>query len=103
MRSSERSSTFIHDSGLASVPKDDFTATVIGNLGQPVSFWEDEDERRERHEARKRRAQQEETYNDTIELTDHSSTRRLSEMRKSEDVFHIAPSAGQSRESSSPC
>jgi hypothetical protein len=41
---SRRSSTLVRDplAGSQSENKNDFTATVIGNLGQPVSYWDDE-------------------------------------------------------------
>ena len=47
---SGRSSTIIHDpvTGEHSGNKNDFTATVIGNLGQPISYWGDEQDDRDR-------------------------------------------------------
>lgn len=68
LRSTPRSSTIVHDVSHETELKDDFTATIIGNLGQPISFLE---EPHDRHNATGRRNayhDEEDVYSEVFEL-----------------------------------
>lgn len=88
---SGRSSTVFRETSLDYTPKHDFTATVIGNLGEAVSYWGDEvddDDDMSSKRGRPMPTRLQGSERDAIEMDDRVSSGRHPADHVGEDTYN---------------